>query len=216
MYMGLKQKENNMRIETITKTYALFNELTDEQKRKVIELNKDINIDNDSWFEVYKNDFEELLSIIGFKNIKSYFTGFWSQGDGASFDALFEIPSHIDEIRARLKRLDECMPKQGSNENLKFHNICERLFMNANEFKELLDDDINEIHIYQQGRYCHSNTMYCDYGNMDAFLSECKELADYYYKMLERGYDDLQSDECIIETIECNELEFCIEDLENV
>lgn len=39
------------------------------------------------WYDFILEDWKEKLAEIGFTNAKIYFTGFWSQGDGACFDA---------------------------------------------------------------------------------------------------------------------------------
>ena len=77
-----------MRQETIVKTYKYFNELTPEQQQKVIEKYHDIN--EDSWefsYEDLKREFITKLESMGYSNIKIEYSGFYSQGDGASFTA---------------------------------------------------------------------------------------------------------------------------------
>lgn len=77
-----------MRQETIIKTYKYFEELTPEQQNKVIEKYHDINAD--SWdfdFEIMEQEFISKLESLGYSDIKVQYTGFWSQGDGASFTA---------------------------------------------------------------------------------------------------------------------------------
>ena len=75
-----------MRQETIVKTYLKFNELTDKQKAKVLDNLRDLNT-NYSWYECTIEEFESKLKKLGFYDIKTEFTGFWSQGDGACFTA---------------------------------------------------------------------------------------------------------------------------------
>jgi len=77
-----------MRQETIVKTYKYFEELTPEQQNKVIEKYHDIN--KDSWefdYEIMEQEFISKLEDLGYSNIEIQYTGFYSQGDGASFTA---------------------------------------------------------------------------------------------------------------------------------
>ena len=77
-----------MRQETIVKTYKYFNELTPEQQNKVIEKYSDIN--EDCWefhYETMEQEFINKLEGLGYSNIEIQYTGFYSQGDGASFTA---------------------------------------------------------------------------------------------------------------------------------
>jgi hypothetical protein len=76
-----------MRQETVVKTYLKFSELTEKQKEKVLCKNYDINVDGDYWYEHLKDEFETKLKKLGFYKIQIQFSGFSSQGDGASFSA---------------------------------------------------------------------------------------------------------------------------------
>lgn len=75
-----------MRQETILKTYLKFNELSPSQQTKVLDKNRDINVD-DQWYEFTYEAYTNKLSKLGFYDIKLSFSGFYSQGDGASFSA---------------------------------------------------------------------------------------------------------------------------------
>jgi hypothetical protein len=75
-----------MRQETIVKTYLKFDELTDKQKAKVLDNLRYINVNYD-WYEYTIEEFEAKLKKLGFYDIKTEFSGFWSQGDGACFTA---------------------------------------------------------------------------------------------------------------------------------
>lgn len=79
-----------MRQETITRTYLKFEELTDAQKRQVLDRYRDINTDGLDWFDFVYEDYISELKSLGFYDIDICFSGFWSQGDGASFTAKHE------------------------------------------------------------------------------------------------------------------------------
>jgi hypothetical protein len=191
-----------MRIETIQIKIAKFNELNEEQKNKVLEKYHDINVDNDYWYEGVKDDFHSILELLGFSVNNSFFTGFWSQGDGASFEAFFKIPENKKELKNRLKKLKEYAPKYLSKE-------LENDFLSL-DFKEWLKDGENHIEIIQRGNYYHEYTMQCDH---DALLEFSRNLAAKYYKDLESQYNYLTSSEAIIETIENNDYEFNLDTL---
>ncbi len=76
-----------MRQQTIVKTYYQFNELDEKQQEKIIEKYYDINVSDEYWYEYTKEEFETKLKKLGFYNIKVQFSGFYNQGDGASFSA---------------------------------------------------------------------------------------------------------------------------------
>lgn len=78
------------RQETIVKTYLKFNELTKEQKTKVLDKLRDINVDGDYWYDFIYDEYRARLETMGYYDIEFQFSGFWSQGDGASFSAKHE------------------------------------------------------------------------------------------------------------------------------
>jgi hypothetical protein len=199
-----------MRQETIIKTYLKFNELNDEQKEKVIENNRDINTDYE-WWQFTKEDFHAQLDILGFYDVESYFSGFWSQGDGASFTGKFSYPENEKEIETILKNLID-------NYNYKDDKLdyAKNILRNAMiEKKKDIDDDYYpcELEIYSRSNYCHSNTMQLLNNDNDCFLENCRWLADEYYKTLDDEYYYLVSDEAITETLIINDYEFDIDTL---
>lgn len=72
-----------MRKETKTFEIYTFEELTTEVQNKLIEKYRDINTSYEFWHNHLIEDFKEDDSI--FNKTKVYYSGFWSQGDGAVF-----------------------------------------------------------------------------------------------------------------------------------
>ena len=183
-----------MRQETIIKTFLTFNELNEEQQKKVLDNYHDINIDfnwYDSDIELFKSD----LKILGFRYIEISFSGFSSQGDGACFTALYSMPKNKKEVIKDFKNNNGCE---------KFLDIAERLLA--------LNLDMNETyHLYSNNsRYCHENTISCD--NLE-LLEVCREYMRLIYKSLENQYYYLISNEAIKETLIANDYEFDIDTL---
>ena len=93
-------------MEEVVVTYKTFkfNELTEEVQEKVIEKNREdrSQYNNEHVFECCLDDWKEKLDKIGFYDPKIYFSGFWSQGDGACFETkecdLVEIMKHLIEV----------------------------------------------------------------------------------------------------------------------
>lgn len=76
-----------MRQVTQVYTVAKFSELDKSKQNKVLEKLYDINVNDDFWSECLVEDYTEKLKKLGFYDIKFQWSGFWSQGDGASFSA---------------------------------------------------------------------------------------------------------------------------------
>jgi hypothetical protein len=72
-----------MRKETKTFEIYTFEELPTEVQNELIKKNRDINTFYEYWHDYLIEDFKEDDSI--FNKTKVYYSGFWSQGDGAVF-----------------------------------------------------------------------------------------------------------------------------------
>lgn len=186
-----------------------YSQLPSTSKSKAIE--KVRNSDgylNHNWWEFVYDDWIEKLEKLGFEDIDIKFRGFWSQGDGCSFTA---------------KRI----------------NICSLILnINIDKYKRLFDLYCGScIDMYgsverSSSYYCHENTVFLNiqwedvegqvclnYFNIhDLFDSFEKEAGEYVknlccsiYKDLEQEYDDLMSDECIIDYIENNGYDYDID-----
>lgn len=184
--------------------------MTEEQKAALIERYRDINVDH-YWWDATYDDFAAICKILGIdlsKNEPS-FSGFWSQGDGASFTGIFS-PFGIEKAPALMR---EHAPK---DEEL--HRIADKLC------------EINLIYfakfygiIHRSGYYCHSHTMSVEIYMGDeggdywpdevfsivetTFLDLMRDLADWLYSKLEVEYDHLTSDEAVWDAIVANELD---------
>ena len=188
----------------IVKTYS-FNELSDEAKQVAFNNNSDINVDCWDWYDCTKDDFHAILELIGFYNIDSNFSGFYSQGDGASFSADYRYK------KGCLKAV-----KQHAPNDKELHNIVEGIVSHQKDNGYLLSCEV-----IKGGNYCHSNTMrfdwykndnsWFDWGNdfiEDELEQLFKNLANWYYSRLENEYEYLTSFDVVAETLETNEIRF--------
>ena len=64
-------------------TYT-FDQLSKKLQEEAIEANRDINVSSD-WHDPVIEGFQEDLSEMGVEEVKVEYSGFYSQGDGASF-----------------------------------------------------------------------------------------------------------------------------------
>lgn len=186
-----------------------FNELSNEAKEKAVQyfLKNEYHIFH-TWYDFIKEDFHDILSIFGFYNIKSYFSGFYNQGDGACFVGSYKYSKDfVKNLKAHApleKDLHEIAEKIAKIQKLNFYGIlCEITHCNM---------------------YYHENTMRFDWnnGNNTSYLQsifkndsheneleKCfKGLSCWYYDKLEKHYTRLQSCEAVQEYCECNEMLF--------
>lgn len=173
-----------------------YTELNEKAKQKL----------KDRYCENVEMDFEvecleTILEEMGFSNAKIAYSGFSSQGDGASFTC------------------DNWQYKKGMLANIKqnyptwivLQSIAKELQSLSKKTGYLL-----EFNVYRRNhRYCHENTVACDFGYNeydekiqdyvgDAVKWLCKEL----YNSLEKSYYALTSDESIEDFYTSNEYLF--------
>lgn len=169
-----------------------FDELGKKVQEKVLEKFRYINVEHD-WYEPIYEQFKELASEYGIEIDDMNFSGFYSQGDGASFTG--EISD--------FKKFAE---KTGLKELARFSKVIEEnLTMKITRYNS---------------SYYHSGTVYADvYGSyvshpaienpIEGKLRKVKnELCEKLYRNLEEEYDELTSDEMVRETIIANNYEF--------
>lgn len=182
----------------ITKGVYLFNELSDDAKKRAISDNYNINTDYD-WYDTILFDFidecEKIGIAIDYNDIS--FSGFYSPGDGASFEG------EVHNVSTFLKYLGVFIPD----------NIAECIYIRF---------------VRTSFNCCHENTCtteleagFDEYGaDVETEDSEILEvinkraeqvrldLCKKLYNDLEQMYEDLTSDEGIASTLIANEYEF--------
>ena len=188
----------------------LFNELTTEQQSEAIINMRDDDYLSYSWWDDTKEDFYSILDILGYYDITSYFSGFWSQGDGASFKAMY-----LYGVGA-VAKIKEYAPQ-----DQELHRIASELQAIQKKCRYDLGStiDISGSNYYHEMTMINNNWSNRDLvteDTVDSFTDETlelhRDLARWYYKSLEAEYDYLMSDEAIAEHIEANEYEFDYED----
>jgi hypothetical protein len=188
-------------IETIA--YS-FDELSAEAQERAIESKRQINVDFDCWHEYTIDDAKECARILGIEVDKIYYSGFWSQGDGACFVGRYAY------AKQSTKKIREYAPA-----DTELHRIADELAA------------IQKRYFYRIGatathnfRYYHSrstdirvelNIEDTDYENSDdeeAVRELLIDFNDWIYKLLRAEYEYQTSDEAVKEAIQANCYEF--------
>lgn len=200
-----------MRTETTTRTLYLLHELPEDVQQKACEKFNEHGLDHDWWEDTY-SDFETICEIIGVdigrrqnskgSEPKIYFSGFWSQGDGASFFGRYRY------AKDSKKKIREHAPQ-----DTELHRIADALFDIQKAHSYTLAAEITSL----GSNYSHSNTMSVEsYHETKEITSETykevqrllRSLADWLYKGLQAEHEYLTSFESFKEQCEANEYEF--------
>lgn len=195
-----------------------FDELSDAAKDAARAWYREGGFDYD-WYDAVYDGFERIAEIIGL-DLKTrsvrlmgggmrqdpciWFTGFWSQGDGACFESRYSYR------KGAPRRIREYAPQDAE-----LHRIADALqAVQRRNFYELCAD------LSHRGRYYHEYCMAISverdsptYQDMtvDAeglLIEALRDLARWLYRQLEREYDYLTSDEVVDGAIVANRYTF--------
>ena len=177
----------------VEKEISDFEGLTKTEQAKVLDKYRDINVDDNYWHECILDEFKHALELLGFSKVVINYTGFWSQGDGASFTGSFSVPRGKSELAKRAQAVLSEYPE---------------FPMEAFLDMTFDEDDIEEgtFFIERIGHhYYHSNSITTYNEPLKLFA---RTFSDFMYKQLEKLYDDLTSDNAVKDTIISNDYRF--------
>ena len=191
----------------------LFEKLNSgNQERAIAEIK-----DNDGYFEYedsvehIKTDFKTILELFGYYNINCYYSGFSSQGDGASFTAsYYHEPRLLQKIKSYAPQDEE------------LHRLAKELTNTQRKVRydlgaKLTTSGANYSHEMTMRVETHSNNSLVDEDIIaekceDEILEHSRDLARWYYKKLNEAYDYSMLDETVKAYIIANEIDFDYED----
>ena len=185
-----------------TKVYT-FNELSATAKEVAIENHRDVNT-YDGWWEPIFEGITEQAEQAGFHVGNIYFSGFWSQGDGAMFEyttvgdtLLNKFVDQLDlsPLRKQWLRSQTFAQGRGDHSGHYYHENC---------CSHVIDFEPN---FSTYGNFWEWIGSFADQYE-EFVIAEYKSLCRELYSRLEIYNDDLTSDEEVAETIIMNEWEF--------
>ena len=218
-------------------TYT-FDQLSDRLMEEAIEANRDINTHYD-WHGYAIEEFKEDLADEGVSVDDVQFTGFYSQGDGASFTGevedmkkfLVETVSlteysddELDELPADVKeKVEGFVATLTISFNRKESRYSHVKTCQADTWSEIVrstfyEDEYPDYKILFTNRVLTGNPIV--FMDLEHEESRIDEIAEEWrlkqcielYRSLEDEYDSLQSDEAVAETLESNGTEFEVDE----
>ncbi len=185
-------------METRTYTVYKFSELSEEAQQNALENLYDINVDFDDWSEYVIEQWKEEVTAKGYSDIKVYYSGFSSQGDGACFESKIDLEKWMISHKVKTK----------------FRNVWN---------SAIVQDMDYDLYTKHQGHYYHSGCMtliaeaygfpdkaYLEFHDLLTveILEDARDCADDLYRRLEKEYDYQTSKEAVKETIDANDYDF--------
>jgi len=179
--------------------------------KALIEKYRDINTDH-NWYDYVYEHFTERMEKVGIRVDQIYFSGFWSQGDGACFEGIIEsplrflrrhMPFHYPLMR-KLVAMGGTVAVTCVHSGRYYHEHSTEFSISCDEFKYLIDDDGDTRSEIADVLDEQLNYELADFADdvKEIFRGYMKEL----YRELEQEYDNLTSDESVWEAIVANDL----------
>ena len=204
--------------EVIEITVYRLDELSDAAKDKARAWYREGGFDYD-WYDAVYEDFQQITEILGidFKTRTArligggsrqkpciFFSGFWSQGDGACFEGSY---SYRKNTSAAIRTY--------ASQDSTLHGIADALqAVQRRNFYQLRAEASQRGHYYHE--HCMAISVTRDsptWQNMtadaeDVITEALRDLARWLYRQLEREYEYLTSDEAVDESIIANDYTF--------
>jgi len=196
-----------MREDTITYKVFTFNELSKEVQSKVLDKHRNWNVESIDWWDGIYEVFYEDLEEKGFSDCKIWFSGFGSQGDGASFECKsFDIAKLIQALETRIdnkrfKQYQRFITKLNSFGLFGVTITAGRTNYSHERSRKLTIDSS-----YMPHKLKRLNKLV---NSLEEDLEELRlDLSRKIYKDLNSEYDYLTRDETLKESLEINGMEF--------
>lgn len=210
-----------MDTETVVETPRAYT----KKEEALIERHRDIHVHWDDWHEGVKEQVKEELAEIGFDVGEMYFSGFWSQGDGACFEGTMsdwaKFCEQVPTFVAAFPFLTEYIKEQGASYGIShrghyYHEHCTDHDYSSELEWELEDLVVDPTDPAAQMRYALYKKAFVEEGEIQSnqYSAITTWLKEFFqdkmrdlYKRLEEEHDYLTSDDVVWESIEANDLD---------
>lgn len=204
-------------MKTIQLELFSFNELSDVAKAKAIESER--NSENLEYY--YSGEveyYQDVLKHIGFTDVEISFSGFYSQGDGASFTAdydsslinLDELKNHNTELYSLMARKNSVFGASGLTSDNTITANVKRISRHYSHHNTVA---IDNIAINGEDEWITEDSkVYKAFEDIENYLTSLKDDICYIiYSNLEREYEHQTSDEYIAELLTINDYNFLVD-----
>jgi hypothetical protein len=189
-----------------TKVYT-FGELDEKAKARALDDWRQIAYSDSFWSDCEIEDFVNAIAPhMGWRIDKKevYFSGFWSQGDGACF-AGYWYADNVDPEKFRAEGSTNAEVLRIVDGYAELAKACA-----ANPDR---DGEPCSARVKHSGQYYHKYCTAFDVEGMNAeqekeFIGLSRDLMEYLYRALEQEYEYRNSDDCISDLLEASEWEF--------
>lgn len=182
-----------------------YQDLPEERKEQERQKYREHGLDYDWWEGVYDYA-KETAEKFGLCIEDIYFSGFWSQGDGACFTGRLkfkacderELPEEVRGIYRTLHEVDSL---------LKIINREDYLYVGITTIGQYSHEHTMRFDFYNEGRWSNESSADIADAREDDIHEALRDYARWIYRTLEKEYEYLTSDEAIDELLHYEEYE---------
>jgi hypothetical protein len=206
-----------------------FEALTKRQQDEILDKHRHYNTEHLDWWDAVYDDFKADMQATGIDVDKMYFSGFYSQGDGACFEGrVDDWPKFLESVGytcpALITLAEQAWSFRVEHRGHYYHENCTSFtsdMVSPDDYTDdVLGDFVDENSPYktdiQNAAFVAILKGY-NYDKLhDEFEQEFKSHMRDLYNRLEVEYDALTSDESVLEALHANDmLDEIIDELEN-
>lgn len=179
----------------------------------LIEKYRHWNVEHVEWWQCTYEDFKQQMGEQGIYVSDMYFSGFWSQGDGACFEGFVEDMKQYLEKNFKPDDYPMIRKLLDGGGSVKFsvkhsghyyHENCTQFYIEADRLEHVLDapSDFHVAVLENYDQLLDGEIVDFEKESVEIF----KNFMRKFYRDLEQEYDHLTSDEAVKEAIVANEL----------
>jgi hypothetical protein len=184
--------------------------MNSEQRERLIERHRYINVDHDHWHESVYADFREDMKAVGINVWCMHFSGFHSQGDGACFEGAFDnVRTYLDHhhkdqypmIRKLLEHEGEVYARCEHRGHY-YHENCTEFWVDSDTLIGMLPQptEFHETIAEQWQSELEDEVNAFEKDVIEQWRTYMQDL----YRRLKEEHEYYTSDEAVWETLEAN------------
>jgi hypothetical protein len=196
-----------------------FNALPARRRDEILEKHRNWNVEHFDWWDEVYGVFKSDMAEIGIEVDKMYFSGFWSQGDGACFEGSVDNwPKFLASLGyadpALITLADTGWRFHVEHRGHYYHENCTSFSVTLNTLDCHDADDEEDFARHFSPYKSDIQTaawmaLIAEYKREDLeeqFTEEFKRHMRDLYSRLECEYDDMTSDEAVLDSLDANDM----------
>ena len=196
-----------------------FEALTKRQQDEILDKHRHYNTEHLDWWDAVYDDFKADMDKVGIEVHRMYFSGFYSQGDGACFEGRVYswgdfLPSILRADPALISLAEQAWSFRVEHRGHYYHENCTSFTSDMACPSDYCYSELDEfVHAYSpykteiQNAVFLANLQEYDYDKLhEEFEAEFKSHMRDLYNRLEVEYDALTSDESVLEALHANDM----------